>query len=45
MKLFRFTIGRFLMHMGLHVMPDGRVKKELTIVLHKWAEKVYKEIS
>jgi len=39
-ELARFTIGRALIHAGLRVMPDGRVRAELTRLLEEWSAKV-----
>ena len=36
MRMFRFAIGRALMHAGLRVMPPGRVRSELFQMLELW---------
>jgi len=38
--LFRFTVGRFVIHLGLAIMPPGRVKEELICLMEIWADKV-----
>lgn len=40
--MFRFSIGRFLVHLGLNIMPPGRAKAELVSLFEKWAEHVYR---
>ena len=44
MRLLRYTIGRALMHLGLNIMPKGRSRHELTILLEHWARKIHMEI-
>ena len=43
MRLLRYTIGRGLMHLGLNIMPKGRSRHELAILLEHWARKVHAE--
>ena len=38
--LVRFAIGRALIHAGLRVMPLGRVRAELTVLLWDWGQQV-----
>jgi hypothetical protein len=40
MRLLRFTVGRWLMHLGLIVMPPGRVRRELHRMLMDWSLQV-----
>jgi hypothetical protein len=40
MKLFRFWLGRNLVHFGLAVMPQGRCQAELYNLFNKWGRKV-----
>ena len=35
--LWRFRIGSWLIHAGLNVMPNGRVRHELTALIEEWA--------
>jgi hypothetical protein len=44
MRLLRFTIGRWLMHLGLIVMPPGRGRRELHRMLMDWSLQVRAEI-
>lgn len=37
----RYTIGRWLVHLGLRIMPAGRVRSELYTLLDEWATRVY----
>ena len=32
------------MHLGLNIMPKGRSRHELTILLEHWARKIHMEI-
>lgn len=36
MRKFRFWLGRELIHLGLRVWPEGRVKREVTQLLDTW---------
>ena len=36
----RFAIGRWIMHVGLKVMPVGRSRDELTLILRSWSRHV-----
>lgn len=40
MRHFRFWIGRALIHAGLRVMPQGRVKAELYNLIDQWVTHV-----
>jgi len=42
--LERYRVGRFLVHLGLRVMPPGRVKDELTEVIREWGEHVVRTV-
>ena len=39
-RFIRFWLGRTLIHAGLHVMPQGRVKAELYNLIDQWATQV-----
>ena len=45
MTLLRFRIGRWLIHAGLRMWPQGRARQELTGVLADWGLKVRQEIA
>lgn len=45
MKLVRFTVGRFLVHAGLRLMPHGRARAELFVLFNHWGKMVMKEIN
>jgi hypothetical protein len=38
---YRFALGRQLIHLGLWVMPGGKVKRELWTLIDQWATKVH----
>lgn len=40
MTVFRFWLGRALIHAGIGVMPQGRVRRELEEILWAWSDKV-----
>lgn len=40
MRMFRFAIGRALIHTGLRIMPPGRVRSELFQMLELWGSRV-----
>lgn len=40
----RFVLGRWLIHLGLKVLPYGRVKNELSYLITKWGVGVYAEV-
>jgi hypothetical protein len=40
MDLFRFSVGRALIHLGLFVMPQGRTRTELYEIFQVWGEHV-----
>lgn len=40
MQLWRYAIGRALIHLGLRVMPAGRVRSELYALIDVWASDV-----
>lgn len=44
MKLFRYWLGRKLIHAGLLAFPPGRVRDETTFILGEWARKVQREL-
>jgi len=44
MEMMRFRIGRFLLVMGLRVLPRGRVQSELSSLFDVWSTKVYHQI-
>lgn len=37
----RYTLGRWLVHFGLRIMPAGRVRSELYTLLDGWSTRVY----
>ena len=39
-KLWRYALGRHLIHLGIKVLPAGRVRQELTEILWAWNVKV-----
>ena len=41
---WRFRIGRWLIHAGLLVWPEGRCRGEVVALLTEWAAKVRQEI-
>lgn len=43
-RLFRFWLGRHLMHIGLRAMPPGRVRQEITYALGEWARSRHNEM-
>lgn len=45
MTLLRFTLGRALIHLGLHALPKGRVRSELFSLVDEWTTRVRKEIA
>ena len=45
MELFRYWLGRSLLHAGILVLPDGRVKKEITQILGVWGRMVLKKLA
>jgi hypothetical protein len=36
MRSMRWRLGRFLMHMGLNVLPQGRARAEISEMLWEW---------
>lgn len=44
MRLLRFWLGRVLIHVGLRVMPPGRVRRELHGMLALWGARVRLEV-
>ena len=36
MTYFRYWLGRHIMHLGLNLMPRGRSKDELNLLLLQW---------
>jgi len=40
----RFLIGRAVIHFGIRLLPKGRVRSELTVILDEWATRVYLKI-
>jgi hypothetical protein len=40
MNLVRFAVGRWLVHLGIAIMPDGRPRRELRQLLIAWGIKV-----
>lgn len=44
MRTARFTLGRWLMHLGLNIMPPGRVKQEITDILTEWGKHVVRTV-
>lgn len=40
MRLFRFWLGRHLIHAGLHILPKGRARAELYYLLNNWGRHV-----
>lgn len=45
MRLFRFRLGRFFLHLGLRILPPGRVRSELYALMDQWSSKVMTTIS
>ena len=45
MRHIRFTIGRAMIHAGLRILPQGRVRSELFTLVEIWATKVRDEIA
>lgn len=43
-ELRRYAIGRAVMHFGLRLMPSGRAKSELLVILYTWGANVAEEI-
>lgn len=41
MRRLRFQLGRALIHIGLRVLPAGRVRSELYQLIDEWATRVY----
>jgi hypothetical protein len=41
MRMLRYRIGRAVLHAGLRILPAGRVRTELTILIQHWARNVY----
>ena len=39
-KLCRFSVGRFLIHLGIKTLPPGRVRNEIVEALFCWSEEV-----
>lgn len=39
-RMLRFLLGRALIHLGLRVLPSGRVKSELYQLIDEWATTV-----
>jgi hypothetical protein len=44
MRMLRFRVGRALMHLGLNILPPGRVNDELTEILNEWGRKVLRTV-
>jgi hypothetical protein len=44
-NLWRFAIGRALIHAGLRAMPEGRCRNEITAILMHWSVGVRHEIA
>lgn len=44
MRMLRFHIGRSLIVAGLKVMPQGRVRSELSSLLDIWSTNVYRTL-
>jgi hypothetical protein len=38
--MWRYRLGRFLMHLGLRVLPHGRIRAELSAMMWAWGMKV-----
>ena len=41
MRMLRFRLGRWFLHIGLRVLPPGRVQSELYALVDQWATKVH----
>jgi hypothetical protein len=41
----RYTLGRWLVHLGLRIMPAGRIRSELYTLLDEWGTRVYAELA
>jgi hypothetical protein len=40
MRMLRYIVGRWLIHLGLRVLPRGRVRDEIHNLLGAWAYRV-----
>jgi len=40
LKMLRYTVGRWLVHCGLRVMPPGASRAELTDIFWQWRRHV-----
>jgi len=45
LTIWRFRVGRWLIHVGLRCWPKGRCQHEVTFLLGKWAEQVRRELA
>jgi hypothetical protein len=45
MRLFRYWLGRTLIHAGLRAFPPGRVRTEVTELLNEWGRQVGRELA
>ena len=45
MHYARLVVGRFFVHLGLNVLPPGRVKNEFRQLLEDWADRIYAEVA
>lgn len=41
----RFWLGRHLIHLGLRILPPGRVRYEITEALYLWSEEVRRTLA
>ena len=44
MNRIRYTVGRWIMHAGLRVMPHGRGRRELDQILTAWGRHVIETV-
>jgi hypothetical protein len=44
MRYLRHSIARWLIHLGLRVMPPGRARSELDGVIREWGEHVVRTV-
>ena len=45
MHYARIIVGRFFVHLGLNVLPPGRVKREFQCLLEDWADRIEAEVA
>ena len=45
MKMLRYRLGRFVIHLGLRILPPSRTRSELFGVIDVWASGVRDTVS